>query len=450
VALKDATRREADLSTKVVALQKSLTAPEAFRTLEPDLVKDDPMEPDKKAYDSTSDVETMSQATNQFFETASHASDASEVASLNSGRFSMMSAPVHSSRAFRPKASNSAPRKAFVNPETLRRLKSRITTESPVPKVHAPPSIPSTAASQRSSPSAAIASDDISVVSDDASQITSASAYYDAASQISGGDASDAGDSVRSGRSRVSAASGYSRFSVVSAPAFVRSEMGKVKDRHGNVTSTRKVFVDSATLKKLQRRSRPKVSSNSSASSYRRKPFIAPDLLDELTEGASIASVREQRKFEPVYEEPPDDTWRDEIKVFAPAAKKKAFGASKVDMRRRGKMNEGDGHDSSGASVGGASVGGSSVYRRVSFARDVVFSEDFHHQPDERFDDAHAADDAAADDDDDDTSTNNDEARRPRRRAWYQTREFQAGVGTLVASGASIGTLIASKFMKGR
>jgi IQ calmodulin-binding motif len=453
VALKDATRRESDLSTKIIALQKSLTVPEALRTLEPDLVKDDPMEPGKKAEDSTSDVETMSQATNQCFETASHASDVSEVASLNSGRFSMVSAPVHSSRAFRSKASNPAPRKAFVDPETLRRLKSRTITESPIPKVPAPPSMPSTAASHRSSPSAAIANDDISVVSDDASQITSASAYYDAASQISGGDASDAGDSVRSGRSRASAASGYSRFSVVSAPAFVRSEMGKVKDRHGNVTSTRKVFVDSATLKKLQRRSRPKVSSNSSASSYRRKPFITPDLLDELTEGASMASVREQGKFEPVYEEPPDDTWRDEIKVFAPAAKKKK-AASKADKHRRGKTtNEGDVHVSSGASVGGASVGGtsvggSSVNRRVSFARDVVFSEDFHHQPDGRFDDAHAA--TAADDDDDTSTNNNAEARRPRRRAWYQTREFQAGVGTLVASGASIGTLIASKFMKGR
>jgi hypothetical protein len=218
--------------------------------------------------------------------------------------------------------------------------------------------------------------------------------------------------------------------------------MGNVRDRHGNVTSARKVFVDNATLKRLQKRSRPKTSST------RRKPFIAPHLMEELTEGGSMTSMREPGRFEAVFEEPPDDNWRDEIKVFAPGAAKKktSAGASAARKGRQDSENAFPSGASVGgasvgaASVGGASVGAASASRRVSFARDVVFSEDFTAGGVDRFDDA--LEDASVSD--------ADPALRPRRRAWYQTREFRAGVGTLVASGASIGTLIASKFMKNR
>jgi hypothetical protein len=383
-----------------------------------------------------------------FHETASHASDASEVGTLNSARYSTVSAPVRFSS--RTKKSGAAARKAFINPETLRQLKAR-TNQPSLAAVPASPETPSTS-SQLSSPGMTTeggGEDDASVLSEDASQITSASAYFDAASQHSEGEVSDAGDSLHSARSRASAMSGYSRYSVVSAPAFVRSEMGNVRDRHGNVTAARRVFVDSATLKKLQKRSRPNGSSN------RRKPFIAPHLMDELMEGASMTSMREPGGFETVYEEPPDDNWRDEIKVFAPktAKKKKASAAGKVASTSTSckGMEDTENAFSSGASVGGASVGatsvgGSSVNRRVSFARDVVFSEDFTAGRADRLDDDGG--DGARDG----SSLNYEDDQRPRtrRKAWYQTREFRAGVGTLVASGASIGTLIASKLMKNR
>lgn len=349
--------------------------------------------------------EEASNATSPFFDTASQASVTSDVPSLNSGRFSVVSAPAYLlSKASRStKAKAPVVRKAFVDPATLSNLKKQNRPERGIDGSKNALTAP-----------AILESDDTSVISEAASQITAASAYFDAASQQSGYSATSDIASVNSG---------YSRFSVVSAPAFVRSEVGQVRDRNGNLTSARKVFVDTATLKKLQKRSHAKPSSGSK---LKRKPFIAPHLMDELTE-ASVNSVQSS-PFAPVYEEPPDDQWREEIKVFAPKAKK-TISHKAVSPKLEGVAAM----TSRTPKASEIEIDVDSGSRRVSFAQDVVFAENF-------------TDHATG------TIESSEETEvRPRRRAWFQTREFRAGVGTIVAGGASIGTMLAAKLMsKGR